>query len=178
MPTVRDAGLEDAEAVARVRHASWLVAYRDLFPAEQLAAIDVDEWIRRSRQTFRGVPPAGEHRLVSIDDDGTVVAMAACGPAREPDGDLTGQLYAICAHPDAWGQGHGHALIEEVHRRLSAAGHARAMLRVAAGNDGTIAWYERHGWQLDGTVRRGEHAGGIEVEELRMVRDLRRTTPA
>lgn len=175
-PSVRDAEQGDAEAYARVRHASWQVAYRDLFPADRLAAIDVDEWVAQTREGFAEPVTDGFHRLVSVDADDQVVAMAFCGRASDPFDDVTGQLYAIYAHPEKWGRGHGHALIEEVHRRLADDGHERALLWVAAGNDRTIAWYESHGWRLDGTTQ-SEEVHGITAEELRMVRTLRRGAP-
>lgn len=170
-PEVRDAVREDAEAVARVRYESWQVAYRGLLPRDVLRSLNLDGWIAHAQELLTPPTRPDLHQLVSTDGRGRVVAMASCGDAREPPEGVTGELYAIYAHPDAWGEGHGHALIEEVHRRLAGDGHERAMLWVAAGNDRTIAWYERHGWALDGTTKRDD-VMGVAFDEARMVRDL------
>lgn len=170
-PLVRDAVATDAVAFARVRFASWQVAYRGLLPEEVLGSLDLDGWIAEAEERLASPRRPGLHQLVSVDDGGSVVAMAGCGPAWDPPDGVSGELYAIYAHPDAWGRGHGHALIEEVHRRLAGDGHDRAMLWVAAGNDRTIAWYEAHGWALDGTTKR-DLVMGVTFDEARMVRDL------
>lgn len=170
-PVIRDAVLGDAEAMAAAHLRSWQAAYRGILPAEGLDALDPTEWTARYREGLAAPPRPGLHRLVALDEDDRVAALAYCGPAEEPLDDVTGQLYMIYAHPDAWGRGHGHALIEEVHRRLAADGHAAALLWVAAANDRTIGWYTAHGWHLDGATDR-EDVHGIIVDVARMVRVL------
>lgn len=168
---VRQAVQEDAVGTATVNLRSWQAAYRGIVPDEALDALDLDEWIERHRGQLASPVPPGVHRLVSVDREDDVRAIANAGPAREPVGDATGELYLLYADPDVWGGGHGHALIEEVHRLLAEEGHTSAMLWVATGNTRTIAWYEGHGWSLDGATTTVE-IEGVEFDESRMVRDL------
>ncbi len=172
-PRIRDAVVGDARASAEAHLRSWQAAYRGILPAAGLDALDLAEWTSRYRDGLARPPRPGVHRLVAVDEDEVVVAVANCGPAEEPVDDATGQLYMIYAHPDVWGGGHGHALVEEVHRRIAAAGHAAAWLWVAADNDRTIGWYEAHGWRLDGATAR-EDVHTISVDVARMVRTLAR----
>lgn len=171
MVRVRRAVAGDAEATARVNLRSWRAAYRGLVPDESLDSFELEEWVERHRRQLASPVPAGVHRLVSVDEDDEVRAIANAGPAREPVGEATGQLYLLYADPDAWGEGHGFALIEEVHRLLREGGHAGALLWVAEGNTRSIEWYERQGWTADGATAT-EEIQGVVFDEVRMVRDL------
>lgn len=169
-PYVRAAVPADAAAIAALQVRSWRVAYRGLVPDDFLDRLTEDAWLARWQQMLAS-PRAGIHHLVSCDGDGAVVAVAGCGEAPEPSGRATGQLFVIYADPAVWGQGHGHALLEEVRDRLAADGHAAALLWVAARNARTIRWYEAHGWSLDGVTQTEEVAGAV-FDETRMVREL------
>lgn len=168
---IRAATIGDADRVAALQARAWQVAYRGLVPDDELDAIDPAEWAARWRQGFGQPPREGVHTLVSTGEDDHAVAVAGFGPAREPYDDVTGELYILYADPDVWGQGHGSALLREVHDRLAADGHARALLWMMAGNERTRAIYEHHGWVADGASKR-EEMSGITVEEIRLVRDL------
>ena len=169
---VRDAVLGDAAAVSRVQVRSWQAAYRGIAPDDFLDALSDDEWLDRWEHTLGRPPRQGVHQLVATVDD-RVVAVAAAGPAREPEEGVTGELYLLYALPAVWGDGHGGALLREVHRRLRADGHDAALLWVAAANERSTAFYEHLGWRLDGATTR-EDVGGVEFDEARMVRDLSR----
>jgi GNAT superfamily N-acetyltransferase len=168
---VRRAVEADAEMTATVNLRSWQAAYRGVVPDEALDSLDLEEWVERHRGQLASPVPPGVHRLVSVDDGDAVRAIANAGPAREPVGDTTGELYLMYADPDVWGEGHGHALLEEVHRLLAGEGHRHALLWVATGNTRTIEWYEAHGWSLDGATDTVE-IEGVAFDESRMVRAL------
>lgn len=168
---VRQAVEDDATATATVNLRSWQAAYSGIVPDEELAALDLGEWVARHRGQLASPVPPGVHRLVSVDEQGSVRAIANAGPAREPVGDATGELYLLYADPDVWGLGHGHALLEEVHRLLAAEGHTSAQLWVTTGNTRSIAWYEAHGWSLDGATTTVD-VEGVTFDESRMVRAL------
>ena len=167
---VRDARLEDAARMSAVQASSWRAAYRGIVPDDFLDRLDDDVWTARWRRSLADGAPAGEHLLVSTADD-QVVAVAACGPARDEASPATGELYLVYTDPDHWGEGHGGALIREVERRLAADGHRAACLWVAARNERSVAVYEHLGWALDGTTRQDE-VNGVAIDEARMVRDL------
>jgi ribosomal protein S18 acetylase RimI-like enzyme len=171
-PSVRRARVSDAAAIAALQVRSWRTAYRGIVPVAFLDELAEDAWLERWTDQLTAVAREGIHQLVSTDArDGPPCAVAACGPAMVPTAQLTGQLYVLYADPQCWGRGHGSALLRRVHELLAADGHPGAMLWVAADNDRSIAFYERHGWTKDGETQREEIAGAT-FDEVRMVRAL------
>ncbi|WP_306232969.1 GNAT family N-acetyltransferase [Agrococcus beijingensis] len=164
---IRDARIDDAAGIARVRVETWRAAYAGLVPQEVLDRLDVErETAHRMERWDEYHADAGSHDLVAVAD-GEVVGWAFAGRARDRLEGVTGELYAIYAHAERWSRGVGNAMLTEVERRLAGDGHARAYLWVLAGNARAAAFYETHGWHLDGgeKVEEGLH-------ELRRVRHL------
>jgi ribosomal protein S18 acetylase RimI-like enzyme len=171
-PIVRRAEAGDAAAIAALQVRSWRAAYHGIVPDAFLDELTEDAWLQRWTDQLAAAGPEGVHQLVSTDArDGPPRAVAACGPAMQPTAALTGQLYVLYADPPSWGRGHGGALLRRVHELLAADGHSGAMLWVAADNDRSIRFYERHGRMKDGETQREEVAGAI-FDEVRMVREL------
>ena len=164
---VRDATIDDAAGIARVRVETWRAAYSGLVPQDVLDRLDITrETAHRVERWEEHHADAGSHDLVAVAD-GEVIGWAFAGRARARLEGVTGELYAIYAHSERWSRGVGNALLGEVERRLVADGHARAYLWVLAGNERAAAFYDARGWRLDGgeKVEEGMH-------ELRRVRTL------
>lgn len=138
----------------------WRAAYRDSIPADYMAREITDErWTSVFRQNYReGV----YHGLLLYKGD-TPLCCATYGPARvdhaagdticnfsSPDLASWGELVSLYAHPDFWGQGYGSIVMEEVLRRLSAAGYPGCFLYVLRENDHARRFYEKHGFTWDG----------------------------
>src|SRR5262245_9777052 len=103
---VRVATIDDAEGIERVRIRGWKVAYRHVFPAEALDALEVDgTWWRDYLRE-----PMPMHGTFVSEEDGTVLGFAMIGPSREESG--SGELYGLYVDPDTWSRGIGRALIE------------------------------------------------------------------
>jgi GNAT superfamily N-acetyltransferase len=146
---IRDATLDDAEAVATVHVRTWQGAYAHVFPAERLAAIPLDARTRFWREALVAPQPRA-HVLVAEDREG-ILGFASGGPAEEGLG--LGELHAIYVLPEAWGAGHGRALMAESLARLRREGFPEAILWVLEDNPRTRRFYELAGWQLDGEPR-------------------------
>ena len=143
--TVRDATPSDAARIAAIARASWTDTYRNIFD---------DAFIEDSLATNYRVEDlaAGAARAAEADDHhflvaeraGEVVAFAqfAVGP-RGP------QLFRIYADPAHYGGGAGHALIEELHRRLEGRFDSY-VLDVHPRNERGLAFYRRHGFVVAG----------------------------
>jgi ribosomal protein S18 acetylase RimI-like enzyme len=173
-PIVRRAVASDAAAIAALQVRSWRAAYRGIVPDAFLEDLAEDAWLERWTERLAATAGDGIHRLVSTDGrDGPPRAVAACGPASASAAEPTGQLYVLYADPPWWGRGHGSALLRRVHELLAADGHRAAVLWVAAANDRSIAFYERHGWAKDGATQREEVAGAT-FDEVRLQRELAR----
>ena len=163
---VRLACPDDALAVETIRVHGWRVAYRHVFPAEDLdgLAIDPERW----RTRFH-VPPPGWTTFVCVADGGDVVGFASVGPSRDEDG--LGELYAIYVAPDAWSTGAGRALLQAAERQL-ADEYATALLWVLEENPRARRFYERAGWAPDG-ARKAEQRFGVRAPEVRYRKELR-----
>jgi ribosomal protein S18 acetylase RimI-like enzyme len=145
MIDVRDAKPDDAERIAEIARLSWTDTYRDIFePAF------IDDFLRRNYAVTDLA--AGAERAAAADDrhflvaerDGQVVAFAQYGVGpRGPE------LFRIYADPAHYGAGAGHALLEELHRRLEGRVDAY-VLDVHSRNARGRAFYERHGFEVVG----------------------------
>jgi len=98
---VRPATADDAEAIERIRIRGWQVAYRHVFPAEELDRMPVDwsRWLEWFANT-----PAGFAAFVAEDAEG-MLGWATVGPSGIPD--RYGELHGLYVDPDRWGQGAG-----------------------------------------------------------------------
>jgi GNAT superfamily N-acetyltransferase len=157
---VRAATAGDADGIVRVQERGWQVAYRHVFPAEELdrgGFIQASRWRERLER-----PPAGWSTFVA-EHDGAVVGFASVGPSRDLRG--VGELYAIYVDPDEWSTGAGRALIERAEEQLRA-DYEEVALWVLEDNPRARRFYERAGWAPDGG-RKAEARWGVQAPEVR-----------
>lgn len=142
---VRDATASDAARIAEIARASWTDTYRDIFDSAFIEEF-LDTHYRiddLANGAVRAAEADDRHFLVAMRDDEIVAfAQYAVGP-RGP------QLFRIYADPPHYGSGAGHALLEELHRRL--AGRVESyVLDVHSRNERGLAFYRRHGFVVVG----------------------------
>jgi GNAT superfamily N-acetyltransferase len=171
---IRPGTERDAGAIARVQTLGWQQGHAGLLPADWLArrVIDAQVW---SDRLAHPLPRSTLFVAEVSDEEGpdAVVGYTLVGPAQAaPDpGGTVGQLYAIYVLAEHWGDGAGHRLHEAGMDALTAAGYRTARLWVLAGNARAIAFYERHGWSDDQTLRT-EDLGGVTGTLHRFSRSL------
>jgi GNAT superfamily N-acetyltransferase len=155
---VRDATVDDARAIETIRVHTWRVAYRHVYPPDELDALTIDHtrWAQRIAE-----PPEGWGILVAEED--AVIGFAAYGPSRDENG--AGELYAIYVDPGSWSTGAGRALIERVEQEL-AERYEIGTLWVLEDNARARSFYERAGWSPDGG-RKAEDRLGVRAAEVR-----------
>ena len=138
----------------------WRAAYRDSIPADYMAREITDErWVPVFRQNYR----EGVYHGLRLYKGEQPLCCATYGPARvdqsagdtigsfsSPDLAAWGELVSLYARPDRWGQGYGSIVMEEVLRRLSAAGYPGCFLYVLRENGRARRFYEKHGFAWDG----------------------------
>ncbi len=168
---IRSAIDADAEAIARVHVRSWQAAYRDLLPHELLDGLSVDTRAEQWRSILGANARTGQTTLVA-ESGGAVVAFAHLGPCRDEDaGAEVGEVYAIYADPDRFGDGLGRGLMTKATAVLAANGFCTATLWVLAGNARAIAFYRAAGFAAEG-ISRDEQLRGCPVVERRYRRSL------
>lgn len=180
MLNIRWATVADAHGVAIVHVDAWRAAYSGLIDQTVLDGQSVEQrtamwsaWIEKSlagesTDAYGPVP----HRLLVAESGDGIVGWAGFGGGRDEDATHLGELAGLYAHPSAWSQGVGHALIARVEDELRAEGWTKAYLWVLSGNERAIRFYESHGWTADGGEKFGEGGSVQGLHELRHVRAL------
>jgi GNAT superfamily N-acetyltransferase len=166
---IRVASPADAGAIADVHVEAIRAAYRDLFPADALAAIDLGERSERWRQRLIA---GGSVTLVG-ESAGSLLGFAEFGPSRDeesgPGG--AGEVMAIYVRPAVWGTGVGRDLLRAALDQLSGCGFRRATLWALEGNERAARFYAAAGFARDGA--RSERAFlGFTVPVVRYARPL------
>lgn len=169
---IREATVDDAPAIGEVHVLAWQAAYRGgLMPDDYLDGLSIDERATLWADGLSRPPRPRSGRAVAEDDAGVVVGIVNFGPADgDVDGD-DGQVFLLNVHPEAWGQGHGWALLAHACDQLEEAGFREAVLWVHPGNARARRFYEAAGWTCEEVTRTGDVLG-VEVPEVRYRRGL------
>lgn len=160
----------DIPDLARVHVQSWQAAYAGLLDAGYLAELSVQE---RALSWQRILAAGASTTWVARDDSGRVQAFVSHGPCRDRGAPADrGEIWALYAHPDAWGLGAGRRLMDCALQSLQAQGMHSVSLWVLRGNQRATRFYEAAGFaEVPGSVQRFE-LGGRTVEEEAWLRFL------
>lgn len=188
---LRPAHPADALPVAEVHVRSWQAGYRGLLPETYLQSLQAADRARRYDFARTVDDPIGDsfganappsHRpftLVAEIDERIAgfatmtlegVPSAASAPVAQPTA-VAGLLRALYVDPAHWNRGVGAALIQASRRWMSDQGCVTASLWMLAGNARAERFYQRDGWQSDGTERT-DRLWGADVTQRRFVRAL------
>jgi ribosomal protein S18 acetylase RimI-like enzyme len=158
---IRQATLDDAPAIGRVRATTWRATYRGIVPDPFLDAIDPVRWGERQQEWMLNAPD-GHIDLVAEADE-QVVGWAAGGPNR--DGNAGGgELYAIYILPGQQRRSIGLRLTRAVARHLHSRGFRSMIVWVLADNLPARRFYEALGGKPD--QERLEGVGGVRLTEV------------
>ena len=154
--SLRAAVVGDAEALTELHLDCWDDAYTGLVPQPLLdqRRADVATGVAKWREILGQDDPTW-----LADRAGHLVGFASAGTGRDNDVDMELELKALYVRAGSWGTGVGSALLWQ-----SIADRA-AYLWVLVGNERAIAFYQRHGFALDGTE--DEHDEGLHVHMVR-----------
>ena len=167
---VRDATIDDAEALALVHVHGWQWGYRGLLPSA------ISTTCRSSAgpsSGARGCSTRGARARGSRATKRRALAgFVAAGPSRDPGAEArTGEIYALYIEEAAAGSGVGRALLERAVDGLRDAGFARATLWVLRENARARRFYEKAGWTPDGAAH-AEPREDFVMDEVRYAIDL------
>jgi ribosomal protein S18 acetylase RimI-like enzyme len=157
---VRDAVIDDADALATAHIDGWRVGYRGVVSDEYLDAEEFATSRRERWQAWTWQAAMPDSRMFVVTIQGRVVGFGhagpeAAGPAGMPEpsaADATGrgEVYGFYVHPSAWGSGAAAALMSRCEEFLRDEGHASAVLWVLRDNPRALAFYEKAGWRFTG----------------------------
>ena len=127
---------------------TWQAAYEHVFGAERLARIDVAgrEGLARRFATDRD-----HDSFVAVEDD-RIVGFVACGLAGDDEAEGVRELFAIYVLPEFWGTQAASGLMRAALNALRGRGTVAAILWVLDDNPRARRFYEREGWQGDGSA--------------------------
>lgn len=141
----RDAGLEDAEAIAALHTESWRAHYRGILPD---AYLDGDVFQKR-RTFWQGAftePKAGDLTIVATLGNELTGFVSV---VREGEPGFGAVIENLHVRPHLCGRGLGRRLLGEAVARLVAAGVSSACLWVFDANETAIRFYARLGGTPD-----------------------------
>jgi len=154
---IREASVADAEGIARVKIATWRVAYAGIVPDSHLAGLEIREQTERMRERWLSHGPSSAATFVA-ESGGAVVGFATGGLQRDSTLVFDGELYAIYVLPEFQRQRIGHRFVLAVVERLVALGCTSMSVWVFAENPAR-RFYERLGGKDLGREKEIEIAG-------------------
>lgn len=163
---VREATVNDVEALADVHVRTSRAAYHGMIPQAHLDRSDLP---RRREAWQRILQESGSsNTLVAEHECDGVIGFVHVSPCRDTDSDprWVGEIQALYLLPQFWGDGVGRLLMNEGVRRLVAAGCREIVLWVLAANWRARRFYEAGGWRADGTTKTND-SRGVPLAEMR-----------
>jgi len=175
---IRDARLDDADAMCDAHVEAWRVGYRGIVPDDILDA-EAFEQVRRTGWRSERWRNFERSELLAAVVDECVVGFAHIGPERSKDSiGERGEVYGFYLHPDAWGSGTASALMQESEARLRHSGFGEAVLWCLRDNGRGRGFYEKAGWAWSGEESTFELARDrdtrpvVSLPEVQYRRDL------
>ena len=137
---IREATVEDAEAIATVHVISWQSAYRGIMSEKFLSELSVEARSNMWQKSLR----AGKPRVLVAYADEAIVGWIAFGACRDADKDSAwAEVEALYVLPEFWSKGIGKRLSNSARQLLRSAGYSFVALWVLSENHHARAFYER-----------------------------------
>jgi ribosomal protein S18 acetylase RimI-like enzyme len=166
---IRTASPDDADGIAAVHVRSWQAAYADILDPAWLAALSVEHRARGWRAAL--ADPAS--RTAVTQHGGQITGFVSLGACRDAGAPASqGEVMALYAAPEVWGQGHGLALLDHALALLQADGFRAVSLWVLAGNQRALRFYMAAGFQPIAGSEKVFALGGRQVAEVACLRPL------
>jgi len=145
----RAATVEDAQAIARVNHLTWLDAYRGLIPDSDLDSLDLNSLTDKWTQNLVATNSREATYVVLVGD--SIVAYSRFYPSVDSDDNpvsiaTIGSMYVL---PDFQCKGIGRRMMEIVLVAIEDCAYVEATLHVLTENLKARKFYESLGWQED-----------------------------
>lgn len=163
---IRDAVIEDAPAIARVNHLTWLHAFRGLIPDLELDSLSAESLADKWKQNLSTDNPRIATFVVTNNE--SIVAYSRFYPSVDPDddGNRVATIGSMYVDPKFQREGVGHSLMTAVLEAIKNYGFREATLHVLAVNTPAQRFYEGLGWERDSNA----DIEGLDGETVSKVR--------
>lgn len=164
---IRNAKMEDCRYLGRIHVESWKVAYKGVVPDEFLERLTIEN---SEKRFINAISQGLEKNIVAVKNN-QIVGFTCIGKCRDSDVDCTyGEIWGIYLLPSCWRQGIGTKLLLHDLTLLKNEGFYKASLWVLEDNINARKFYEKFGFEYDGTKK--ELNFGNVINEIRYKRDL------
>ncbi len=154
--SVREATQEDALPIATIQVQTWRCAYKGNVSDEYLDSLSIEKRTERWREILNQPETKTFVGLL----DGEVAGFCNAGVCRDEDSPTTnGEIYSMYVDQHSMGKGVGSALMQTAIQYLKSNHYKSATLWVFPWNKKAQAFYEKHGWKLDGKEKFEERPG-------------------
>lgn len=143
---IRPAQPVDWPRIQTIFQAAAQAAWAHIFEPDKLETLSLNE----SWREFMESPGHSSAFLVGSQQERTY-GFVAFRPYE--DSRVTAELALLYVHPDAWGNGLAATLLRDAESRIAALGFQEAVLFTEERNQRPRSFYERVGWELDGSFR-------------------------
>lgn len=165
MNKIRYADINDARILGEIHSQSWEVAYKGIVPDEILSSITSE----RRQKYFEMALAEGLEEDAIIFNDGKAAGLITIGKCRDSDKDESyGEIWGIYLLPECWNRGIGSKLINWGLNELAKRNYKRGTLWVLKDNLNARKFYEKIGFEHDGTIK--EISIGKTLNEYRYVK--------
>jgi len=159
---IRQAELQDADAIANVHVASWRTTYRGLVPDSYLSDLSVVQRVEMWKRQLSGAERS-KNIYVAETEQGEIIGFASGGRSRSEQLPYEGELYAVYLLEAYQRQGIGRKLMVSVCAQLRESGY-QSMLVWALEDNGNCAFYESLGGEP--TAYEDIEIGGRSLREV------------
>ena len=150
--------IEDAEKVAKIKIDTWRKTYKNIFPDEYLAKLNLENEIEKYKSNFKN------RKIITFVKDEEIIAYCYYGEKKEKNlNSYTGEIFAIYVKSECQERGVGTVLLQEAIKDLSKI-HKKIMVWCAKENYRAISFYKRNGLKTIGEEI--ENIGGKDVEKV------------
>src|SRR4051812_9236410 len=123
---IREARIDDAEAIATINVRTWQYAYKGQMPADLLNNLSIQKWMKKWMKELSDPEPFTKIFVTDVDD--TVVGFCVVGKSKEGGMSETGEVHAIYVNKDYMNKGLGGKLIDAGIQYLKNSGFKKACL--------------------------------------------------
>ena len=151
---IRQACVEDAEAIAAYHHRCWVIAFSSLL--EPGVVDQMNPLGKLDRWRLWLASGSGFVTMVA-DDSGTPVGHTTVS---------RNELVHLYVDPDRWGRGLGRRLLQVGEDFLRNTGHSDVELSTMVGNERAIALYRSAGWTMTDRLVHNDQSGVVYDEHV------------
>jgi ribosomal protein S18 acetylase RimI-like enzyme len=165
----RLATLQDARTIAEIHIEAWQAAYTGIVPDDHLKA----QTVAKRQALWADAIKYGEPQVWVALDANAIVGFVGFDRSRDAKTKATmGEIWAMYAAPDYWGEGVGLALWDAAREGLVDEGCTDVSLWVLLKNERALRFYELAGFKRELNTAKTVPMGSGKVEEIRMKRTL------